>query len=349
MALSPLPLAALQDRPLVSVLVANYNYAPYLPAALQSLLDQTYPDWEAIVVDDGSTDGSREVLAEWAARDARIRVLSQPNGGQASALNAAFGASRGPILSILDSDDVFEPEKLAATVDAFRQWPRAGLHIHAIRSIDAAGDWLGRPTEYTTLPTGWQAAEAAAEGGLLPLPPASALSFRHEVGDLIFPIDVSLRRAADCFVQRCAPFLTEIAATPTALVRYRLHGANLSGVMGETPAGLEKFLGDQRRLWDLQHAFLEAWPDAPPLLPLEESSIYIGSRALLVSLQGAPRSERDPAIDRRLAIEDAQEWRTVAFRVARWLPPMVGAAFMHQLFGPSRLKRMVRWARRHLS
>lgn len=99
--------------PFFSVLVPTYNQEAYLPAALDSLLAQSFPDWEAVVINDGSTDASGEVMAAYAARDPRIRVFHKENGGVSSALNEGLRRARGEWLCWLSSDDLFEPDKLA--------------------------------------------------------------------------------------------------------------------------------------------------------------------------------------------------------------------------------------------
>jgi glycosyltransferase involved in cell wall biosynthesis len=103
-------------EPLVSILINNYNYGRYLGDAIESALNQTYRHAEVIVVDDGSTDDSRDVIASFGSRV--ISVL-KANGGQGSAFNAGFAASRGNIICFLDSDDWFLSEKTAEVVAAF--------------------------------------------------------------------------------------------------------------------------------------------------------------------------------------------------------------------------------------
>lgn len=103
---------------LVSIILDNYNYADYLPNAIDSVLTQTYGDFELIIVNDGSTDESREIIEAYAAKDARIKPILKPNGGQASAFNAGFAASSGDIICFLDSDDYFAPTKLEEIVAA---------------------------------------------------------------------------------------------------------------------------------------------------------------------------------------------------------------------------------------
>ena len=93
--------------PLVSILINNYNYAQYLSQAIDSALGQTYTNTEIIVVDDGSTDNSREIINSYGNQI--ISVLKE-NGGQASAINAGFAASKGDIICLLDADDIFLPD-----------------------------------------------------------------------------------------------------------------------------------------------------------------------------------------------------------------------------------------------
>jgi len=99
--------------PFFTILVPTYNQARFLPDALDSLIGQTDPDWEAIVVNDGSTDATAEVLADYAVREPRIRVFHQANGGVAAALNAGLAEARGRWICWLSSDDMFKPDKLA--------------------------------------------------------------------------------------------------------------------------------------------------------------------------------------------------------------------------------------------
>ena len=133
------------NRPLVSVLINNYNYGRFLGAAIDSVLAQTYPAVEIVVVDDGSTDDSRAVIAAYGT--AIVPVL-QANGGQASAFNAGFAGSRGAIVCLLDADDVFRPEKLERVVASLAEVPAAGWLIHPLQHADADLGPLDRPTPH---------------------------------------------------------------------------------------------------------------------------------------------------------------------------------------------------------
>ena len=99
-------------RPRVSVIIPVYNSEKYIGECLESLLSQTLSEIEIICVDDGSTDGSAEILMSYADKDPRVRVLNQENKGAGAARNYGLRESRGKYLSFLDSDDFFEPDML---------------------------------------------------------------------------------------------------------------------------------------------------------------------------------------------------------------------------------------------
>src|SRR5438128_7455748 len=103
---------------LASIIVNNYNYGRFLREAVDSALNQTYRNTEVIVVDDGSTDGSPEIIASYG--DRIVPVLKE-NGGQNSALNAGFSLSRGDVILFLDSDDVLLPTAVEAALEAFAE------------------------------------------------------------------------------------------------------------------------------------------------------------------------------------------------------------------------------------
>ena len=123
----------MKDRPLVSITINNYNYGRFLREAIDSALNQTYLHTEVIVVDDGSTDNSREIIASYG--DRIVPVLKE-NGGQASAFNAGFAASRGDIVCLLDSDDIFMPEKVAEVVNVFSARQDIGWCCHALKLVN---------------------------------------------------------------------------------------------------------------------------------------------------------------------------------------------------------------------
>lgn len=103
---------------LISVIVPVYNVQEYLPRCVDSILAQTYENLEIILVDDGTKDASDKICDEYAARDARIRVIHKENGGLSSARNAGIDIAKGEYLSFVDSDDWIEPDTYAHMLGA---------------------------------------------------------------------------------------------------------------------------------------------------------------------------------------------------------------------------------------
>ncbi|MBQ3730150.1 MAG: glycosyltransferase [Muribaculaceae bacterium] len=104
-------------EPLISVIVPVYNAGAFLDQCLESIVTQNYRHLEILVVDDGSTDGSGEKCDRWAERDERIRVIHQPNGGHSAARNTGLDAISGPLMAMVDSDDVLHPQFFSVLLD----------------------------------------------------------------------------------------------------------------------------------------------------------------------------------------------------------------------------------------
>src|SRR5687768_185935 len=130
--------------PRVSVLVAVYNGLPYVEEAIQSVLDQSFTDFELIVVDDASTDATPAALERFRRQDPRVRVLRmEANGGPVLAANRGLAEVRAPLVARLDADDVCRAERLALQVEAFEREPGLVLLGSAFDYIDAAGRVVG--------------------------------------------------------------------------------------------------------------------------------------------------------------------------------------------------------------
>lgn len=277
---APLPLQALQPRPLVSVLVANYNYACWIERALESLRAQTYPRFEAIVCDDGSTDGSAGVVEDFASRDLRITLLWQPNAGMAPALNTAWNSASGALVALLDSDDEWLPERLERVVARFLRAPKAGMVTHPMRAVLAGGGVL-KPRHPRRLDEGWLA-PSMLQGREPALPPSSGLTFRREVAERVFPLPAHFRRCADKVAQDRAALLAPVAPIHQPLGLYRIHGANLTGLSGPcSPAELDRHLEFLHLLWEDRRAFIETWhgfaPDPAPWSEIESAHFHLAS------------------------------------------------------------------------
>jgi len=127
--------------PLVSVCLRVFNGEPFLAAAIESILTQTLADFELLVIDDGSTDGTPARLA--ALTDPRVRVLTQPNAGLTRATIRAVGEARGRYIAMMDADDVAHPERLALQVAAFEADPALVVVGSNLEIIDPAGTAVG--------------------------------------------------------------------------------------------------------------------------------------------------------------------------------------------------------------
>ncbi len=123
------------NKPLASIIITNYNYGRFLPEAIDSALNQNYQPLEVIVVDDGSTDGSQQIIANYGKQ---IIPLLKENGGQGSAFNAGFAKSRGEVICFLDADDVLLPSAIARAVELLRDPNIVQVHW-PFYAIDAVG------------------------------------------------------------------------------------------------------------------------------------------------------------------------------------------------------------------
>lgn len=134
---SPTPLSSTRNGPRVSIVLPTYNHRTFLPLAVESMRQQTFKDFELIIVNDGSTDGTKEYLDS--LKDPRIRTIHQTNQRLPRALNAGFKAARGEFLGWISADNYCAPIFLEALVGALEAHPEAGLACSAFASIDQAG------------------------------------------------------------------------------------------------------------------------------------------------------------------------------------------------------------------
>jgi GT2 family glycosyltransferase len=141
----PLSASALERKggPSVSVITPAYNAAPYLSETIRSVLAQSFSDFELLIVDDGSTDDTQAVARAFADQDPRVRLIATPNRGPAAARNTALQASRGRLLALLDSDDIWSPDYLTEQLALFQAIPEAS--IVTANALNRGGGFDGRP------------------------------------------------------------------------------------------------------------------------------------------------------------------------------------------------------------
>ncbi len=132
------------DKDLVSIITPCYNGAEFLPETAQSVLSQTWRDFEWIIIDDGSKDDSAAIAQGFADADGRVRLIRQENAGSAAARNHGIREAKGRYIALLDADDLWDPEFLAEQV-AFMRGSGASLVCCSYRFIDEDGNETGKP------------------------------------------------------------------------------------------------------------------------------------------------------------------------------------------------------------
>jgi glycosyltransferase involved in cell wall biosynthesis len=184
----------------VSVLINNFNYGRYLAQAIDSALSQSYKPIEVIVVDDGSTDDSRAIIARY---ENRIRVVLKPNGGQSSALNAGFALSRGEIICLLDSDDWYFPNKIEEVVKHFALNPSAQWVFDPVEMVFQDGTRKAPLNNAANVYV--DARELAVRGKTGPgAPPTSGLSFSRTLLEQILPMCEDIFICSDNYLKFAA-------------------------------------------------------------------------------------------------------------------------------------------------
>lgn len=151
--LSPVSLPVLAARPRVSVIIPTYNCREYISEAIESVFQQTFTDYEIIVVDDGSTDGTESKVAEYLDR---VILLRQENRGPAVARNRGIRAARGELIAFLDGDDIWYPDKLAAQVEFMDSHPEVALVYADCTTFDKQGvKTVGYDRTHREVYSGW--------------------------------------------------------------------------------------------------------------------------------------------------------------------------------------------------
>jgi glycosyltransferase involved in cell wall biosynthesis len=207
---------------LVSIIITNFNYAKFVKTAIESALALQWDDIEVIVVDDGSTDHSLDLIDAFVPE---ITVLRQEHAGQRVAYNTGFKASRGELIVFLDADDTLEPSVIREVM------PFVGKGVSKIQVqmnvIDSSGVSVGsRFPQYRIVPTPESIRKWYLCSGSYPTPPGSGNIYTRSYLEKIFPLDDSCGEAGDSSCIAGAPLLGDVHSVPKPLVNYRVHGAN---------------------------------------------------------------------------------------------------------------------------
>lgn len=206
----------------ISVVMTSYNYGQYLKTTIESILNQTRPAREVIIVDDGSTDDSAAVAATFGER---VKFIEQANQGVCAARNNGARIATGDIIAFMDSDDIWRPQKLAKQAAAFEADAEVGIVSCGIRFFNPQGDTI---VEYNEGMNGWCARDILLYEKPVLNTTASAIAVRRDVFERTggFDENRALFSAEDReFCYRAAQ-ISKLAFIPEILVDYRIHGSN---------------------------------------------------------------------------------------------------------------------------
>jgi glycosyltransferase involved in cell wall biosynthesis len=207
--------------PSFSIIVTCYNYARYVEQALESALCQSYPDKQIVVVNDGSSDDSLEVISRYADR---VTIIDQPNAGSIAAYNRGYQASSGDVIVLLDADDVLAPDALTQVAAVWTsklakvQWD--------LRIIDTDGRDLGRKfCHFDEKYDASRVRQAFRRTGTYRWPVSVGNAYSRWFADALFPL--SPAHGPDGALNTVAPVYGDVATVARPLASYRIHGRNL--------------------------------------------------------------------------------------------------------------------------
>jgi len=204
--------------PAISVLMPVYNNARYLAEAVESILNQSFTDFEFLILDDGSQDRSVAMLQDYAARDSRIRLTLRENRGIAKSLNQLIAQATGDLVARMDADDVALPERFAQQVAFLRQYPQVLCLGGALDWIDAQSRLIG----HCPMPQTDAELQQLLLGGISMLHHPTAMIRRSallQVGGY----DETMEASADLDLWLRLGEIGQLANLPNTVLQYRLH------------------------------------------------------------------------------------------------------------------------------
>ena len=280
----------------ISVPMPAYNAERFIAEAVESILNQTFRDFELIIVNDGSTDGTLAIAERYAAQDERVTVVSQPNGGISAARNRGLSVAKGEWIAVMDSDDVAMPDRFERQLDFLAKNPDLAVVSAYVQNIDDKGKLIA---EYQSPLTDRQLVkEVVAQDGLLSFH-HSAVLMRREVVQALGGYRGQFDMLEDCDLwNRIAEQGHGILIQPEYLLKYRLHPSSVSVDHARTLALKRRWLhdclhhrrrGEPEPSWD---AFLAKRSTRPWLSRLNEDRLDLGrilyKQAVSAYVQGKP-------------------------------------------------------------
>jgi glycosyltransferase involved in cell wall biosynthesis len=203
----------MKHNPLVTIVTPSFNQAGFLEETIQSVLNQTYPSIEYIVIDGGSTDGSLDIIKKYESR--LSNWVSEKDNGQTDAINKGFLKAKGEILAWLNSDDTLLPNTVAEAVDFLNAHPETGLVYGNANYIDEKSKVIGKfPAAQTDL--------ARLRRGYVHIPQQASF-FRESLWDRVGPLDPNFFFAMDYDLWVRLAKISELKYVPNTWANFRLH------------------------------------------------------------------------------------------------------------------------------
>jgi glycosyltransferase involved in cell wall biosynthesis len=230
----------------VSVIISNFNYADYLETAINSVLNQTYPHCQLIVVDDGSTDGSEAILQKYRGR---ALIVRKQHEGETSGRNAGYVHATGDIIAFLDADDFWINETIERVVEVWT--PDLAKLQFPLRVVDRHGEPTGGRMPRLDLTSGWVDSLLLTTGRYITCP-TSGNFYPRRLLDAIFPVPADeWPQSVDSYAATYAGFTGRIGVLKDELGSYRIHNSNMtliSGAKGISREQIERLMERGQRL-----------------------------------------------------------------------------------------------------
>ena len=213
--------------PAITVAMSVHNGEPYLAEAIESVLAQSFGDFEFLILDDGSTDASRATIARFAEQDARIRPIIRENRGLIASLNQLVAEARAPLIARMDADDICRPQRFARQAAFLAEHPDHGVVGTWSEDIDERGRSIQSEAQGTDQPTTHEAFLAAIEaaGPLLCHP---SVMYRTDVVRAVGGYHAAFRHCEDLDLWLRLATRTRICSIPERLLRYRRSDSQIS-------------------------------------------------------------------------------------------------------------------------
>ena len=224
----------------VDVLIPAFNAAHFLPGAIESVVAQTEPDWNIVVVDDGSTDNTREVVARYLDRlGGRITYVYQENRGLPAARNTAIRNSSSPLLALLDADDLWLPNRLADTLSLFAADPEVGIGYGGVMRFREPGVAFDTFRGNAGKCEGYVAEAIYTRSFELPCP---TVTFRRSCIDAVGYFDETMRATEDRDMWLRIAQRFRVGFVPEVLAWYRMSGNSMSADMPRMLLAQKQFI-----------------------------------------------------------------------------------------------------------